>query len=167
MKTILQVALDLLNEHRALTIAQESINGGADWLEVGTPLIKSEGMGTIRKLKELFPKITLVADMKTMDTGALETEMAAKAGAEIICILSGDSIPSCLLTAEAFACLDFIFEHTVLVFAKSVEVAYKSVLVGALRRSVGTVLIGSAWVWAADDVIVIISLVACNEQKCY
>lgn len=87
MKTILQVALDLLNEHRALTIAQESVNGGADWLEVGTPLIKSEGMGTIRKLKELFPKITLVADMKTMDTGALETEMAAKAGAEIICIL--------------------------------------------------------------------------------
>lgn len=88
MKTILQVALDLLNEHRALAIAKDSVKGGADWLEAGTPLIKSEGMEVVRKLKELFPKKTLVADMKTMDTGAFETEMAAKAGADIVCILA-------------------------------------------------------------------------------
>lgn len=85
---ILQVALDLLNEHRALAIAKDSVSGGADWIEAGTPLIKSEGMEIIRKLKELFPGKTLVADMKTMDTGALETEMAAKAGADIIVILA-------------------------------------------------------------------------------
>ena len=88
MKTILQVALDLLNEHRALAIAKDSIKGGADWLEAGTPLIKSEGMKVVRKLKENFPKKTLVADMKTMDTGAFETEMAAKAGADVVCILA-------------------------------------------------------------------------------
>ncbi len=88
MKIILQVALDLLNEHRALAIAKDSIEGGADWLEVGTPLIKSEGMKVVRKLKETFPKKTLVADMKTMDTGAFETEMAAKAGADVVCILA-------------------------------------------------------------------------------
>ncbi len=88
MKAILQVALDLLNEHRALAIAKDSVKGGADWLEAGTPLIKSEGMNVVRKLKELFPKKTLVADMKTMDTGAFETEMAAKAGADIVCILA-------------------------------------------------------------------------------
>jgi 3-hexulose-6-phosphate synthase/6-phospho-3-hexuloisomerase len=88
MKTILQVALDQMNEHRALAIAQDSVEGGVDWLEAGTPLIKSEGMEVVRKLKELFPKKTLVADMKTMDTGAFETEMAAKAGADIVCILA-------------------------------------------------------------------------------
>ncbi len=88
MKTTLQVALDLLNEHRAIAIAKDSVNGGADWLEVGTPLIKSEGMEIVRKLKEIFPKKTLVADMKTMDTGAFETEMAAKAGADVVCILA-------------------------------------------------------------------------------
>ena len=88
MKTTLQVALDLLNEHRALKIAKDSIEGGADWLEAGTPLIKSEGMEVIRKLKELYPEKTLVADMKTMDTGAFETEMAAKAGADVVCILA-------------------------------------------------------------------------------
>jgi len=88
MKPILQVALDLLNEHRALAIAKDSVKGGADWLEAGTPLIKSEGMEIVRKLKETFPKKTLVADMKTMDTGAFETEMAAKAGADIVCVLA-------------------------------------------------------------------------------
>jgi len=87
-KIVLQVALDLLNEHRALAIAKDSVKGGADWLEAGTPLIKSEGMDVIRKLKEKYPKKTLVADMKTMDTGAFETEMAAKAGADIVCILA-------------------------------------------------------------------------------
>jgi len=85
---ILQVALDLLNENRALAIATDSVKGGADWLEAGTPLIKSEGMKIVRKLKELFPNKTIVADMKTMDTGAFETEMAAKAGADVVSILA-------------------------------------------------------------------------------
>ena len=88
---ILQVALDLLNEHRALKIASDSIKGGADWLEAGTPLIKSEGMNIIRQLKEKFPNKTIVADMKTIDTGAFETEMAAKAGADIVCILAASN----------------------------------------------------------------------------
>ena len=87
MKPILQVALDLLNAERAITIAKDAVKGGADWLEAGTPLIKSEGMEIIRKLREQFPGKTIVADMKTMDTGALETEMAAKAGADVICLL--------------------------------------------------------------------------------
>jgi len=87
MKPILQVALDLLNEHRAIQIAKESVKGGADWLEAGTPLVKSEGMDIIRKLRNAFPDKTIVADMKTMDTGAFETEMAAKAGADVVVIL--------------------------------------------------------------------------------
>jgi len=88
MKIILQVALDLLNQHRALAIAKDSVKGGADWIEAGTPLIKSEGMEVVRKLKGTFPKKTIVADMKTMDTGAFETEMAAKAGADVVCVLA-------------------------------------------------------------------------------
>jgi len=88
MKPVLQLALDLLNKERALTIAADAIKGGADWLEAGTPLIKSEGMDIIRLLKKEFPDNPLVADMKTMDTGAFETEMAAKAGADVVCILA-------------------------------------------------------------------------------
>jgi 3-hexulose-6-phosphate synthase/6-phospho-3-hexuloisomerase len=85
---ILQVALDLLELKRAVQIAQESLDGGADWIEAGTPLIKSEGMEAVRVLRDRFPQATLVADMKVADTGTMEVEMAAKAGADIVCILA-------------------------------------------------------------------------------
>jgi 3-hexulose-6-phosphate synthase/6-phospho-3-hexuloisomerase len=87
-KAVLQVALDILELKRALQIAQESLNGGADWIEAGTPLIKSEGMQAIRSMRERFPDSIIVADMKVADTGTLEVEMAAKAGANIVCILA-------------------------------------------------------------------------------
>ena len=87
-KAILQVALDLLEQKRALQIAQESIDGGADWIEAGTPLIKSEGIQAVRSLRDHFPQVTIIADMKVADTGAIEVEMAAKAGADIVCILA-------------------------------------------------------------------------------
>ena len=85
---VLQVALDILELKRALQIAQESLEGGADWIEVGTPLIKSEGMQAIRSMRDHFPDSVIVADMKVADTGTMEVEMAAKAGADIVCILA-------------------------------------------------------------------------------
>ncbi len=85
---ILQVALDILDLSRAFAIADETIAGGADWIEIGTPLIKSEGMAAIREIRKHHPDTTIVADMKISDTGALEVEMAAKAGAQIVCILA-------------------------------------------------------------------------------
>ncbi len=84
---MLQVALDIENLNRAVQIAKESVKGGADWIEAGTPLIKSEGMNTIRVLRRIFPKKVIVADMKTADVGRFETEMAAKSGADVICVL--------------------------------------------------------------------------------
>ena len=95
-RPVLQVALDLLELDRALEIGDEAVLGGADWLEIGTPLIKSEGMHAVSGIRSKFPDIILVADMKTADTGAIEVEMAAKAGASIICIL-GSADDSVLL----------------------------------------------------------------------
>lgn len=83
----LQVALDLMNLHRALKIAEEAVRGGATYIEAGTPLIKSEGMNAVRALRKKFPNLTIAADMKTMDAGTVEVEMAAKAGANIVFIL--------------------------------------------------------------------------------
>jgi len=87
-KTILQVALDITELCRAVQIASEAVAGGADWIEAGTPLIKSEGMEAVRALRAAFPGHEIVADMKIADTGALEVEMAAKAGASVVCILA-------------------------------------------------------------------------------
>lgn len=88
VRPVLQVALDLTELSRATEIAREAVAGGADWIEIGTPLVKSEGMQAVRTLRSLFPNHTLVADLKTSDTGALEVEMAAKAGANVVCILA-------------------------------------------------------------------------------
>lgn len=87
MRPKLQVALDVLELDRAVKIAKESIEGGVDWIEAGTPLIKSEGMDAVRRLRAEFPDRKIIADMKTTDTGAIEVEMAAKAGASIVAVL--------------------------------------------------------------------------------
>lgn len=84
---VLQVALDLLSIEDAITISEEAVEGGAGWLEVGTPLLKNHGMTAVKRIKEKFPDCTVVADMKTMDAGDLEVEMAAKNGADVVCIL--------------------------------------------------------------------------------
>ncbi len=87
MEPILHVALDFMHAKRAIQAAKEAVAGGADWIEAGTPLIKSEGIEVVRALKKAFPDRTIVADLKTMDTGALEVEIAAKAGADVITIM--------------------------------------------------------------------------------
>lgn len=82
------MALDLLELDRSIQIAREAIAGGADWIEAGTPLIKSEGMDAVREMKKALPGTKIIADMKTVDTGAMEVEMAAKAGADIVAMLA-------------------------------------------------------------------------------
>ena len=87
MWPVLQVALDLMHLKRATEIAHEAVNGGADWIEVGTPLIKSEGAESIRVMRREFPGKKIIADTKTMDVGSFEVEIAAKAGADVITVM--------------------------------------------------------------------------------
>lgn len=99
MKPILQVALDFIDLPRALKLAGEALQGGADWIEAGTPLIKSSGLDAVRELRKRFPKATLVADMKIMDVGRIEVESAAKAGADVVVVLglaSDSTIRECI-----------------------------------------------------------------------
>lgn len=87
MKAVLQVALDMMQLARSVGIAHEAVDGGADWVEVGTPLIKSEGAEAVRRMRREFPHCKIIADTKTMDTGAFEVEIMAKAGADIVTVL--------------------------------------------------------------------------------
>lgn len=91
MYPVLQVALDFINFNRAIKVAKMAVDGGADWLEAGTPLIKSEGLRVVRELRDTFPEKTIVADMKTMDAGRIEMEAAAKAGAKIAMVMGAAS----------------------------------------------------------------------------
>ena len=88
MKPVVQISLDLTNIDEALETAALAIRAGVDWLEAGTPLILAEGLNGVRKLREAFPNVPIVADLKTMDGGYLEAEMMAKAGATHVVVMA-------------------------------------------------------------------------------
>lgn len=87
MKTIVQISLDITNIPEALETAHMALRAGVDWLEVGTPLIIAEGMHGVRALRAEFPKIPIVADLKTMDGGWLEAQLMAEAGATYVVVM--------------------------------------------------------------------------------
>ncbi|MDT7828826.1 orotidine 5'-phosphate decarboxylase / HUMPS family protein [Pricia sp. S334] len=88
MKPIVQISLDLTQIDEALETAALAVRAGVDWLEAGTPLILAEGLHGVRKLREAFPEVPIVADLKTMDGGYLEAEMMAKAGATHVVVMA-------------------------------------------------------------------------------
>ena len=49
---VLQVALDFVDLERAIEVAREAVEGGVDWIEIGTPLIKSEGLNAVRAMRQ-------------------------------------------------------------------------------------------------------------------
>lgn len=58
-------------------------------LEIGTPLIKNEGLkNAVPVFRHYFPKSYLIADLKTLDVGKLEVSLGAKTGVDA-CVVSG------------------------------------------------------------------------------
>jgi 3-hexulose-6-phosphate synthase/6-phospho-3-hexuloisomerase len=88
MRPIVQISLDVTNIPEALDTAAMARRAGVDWLEAGTPLIIAEGMNGVRALRERFPGVPIVADLKTMDGGYLEAELMAKAGATHVVVMA-------------------------------------------------------------------------------
>lgn len=82
----LQVAIDLLSTKEALDLAAK-VAPYVDIIELGTPLIKSEGLAVIKAMKAAHPNKLVFADFKTADTGELEAGMAFGAGADLVTIL--------------------------------------------------------------------------------
>ncbi len=127
MKPVVQLALDFVNLDRAIKVAKEAVAGGVDWLEAGTPLIKSEGLNAVRRLRKEFPNHTIVADMKVMDAGRIEVESAAKAGANIVDVLGAASdatIRECIEAGKNYGAqiiVDTIAVEQVVERAKQVE----------------------------------------------
>lgn len=82
----LQFAIDTLSAEHALQLAADAAPH-VDILELGTPLIKSEGLSVITAMKSAHPDKIVFADLKTMDAGELEAEMAFAAGADLVTVL--------------------------------------------------------------------------------
>ena len=115
-----QISLDLTNLDEAVETAALALRAGVDWLEAGTPLILAEGLRSVRTLREAFPEVPIVADLKTMDGGYLEAEMMAKAGATHVvvmaraheetlrCVVKAGQDFGCKVMGDNLACPDMV-----------------------------------------------------------
>ena len=88
MRTVVQISLDVTTTAEALETAHLALQAGVDWLEAGTPLIISQGAQGVRALRDAFPGVPIVADLKVMDGGYRETEMMAHAGATHVVVMA-------------------------------------------------------------------------------
>lgn len=102
----IQLALDRLTIEDCIRISQEA-GPYADYIEVGTGVIKEYGMAAVREIRKRFPDKVIVADMKTCDAGKFEAIQAFEAGAHITTVMgfAGDrTIKDMLAVAEKYEC---------------------------------------------------------------
>jgi 3-hexulose-6-phosphate synthase len=82
----LQVAMDVLDLASALTLANQ-VSEHVDILELGTPLVKSVGIGAVSAIKAAHPDKLVFVDLKTADAGELEAALAFEAGADLVTVM--------------------------------------------------------------------------------
>lgn len=84
----LQLALDFVDSIDKAVAMVENVKQSIDIIEIGTPFIVNEGMRGVKMMKANFPNKEILADIKIMDGGFYEAEMAFKAGADYITVLA-------------------------------------------------------------------------------
>ena len=84
-----QISVDVTTLPLGLSVASAGLKGGVNIVEMGTPLLKSEGVSNVvPAFRKQFPKALLLADMKTMDGGATEARGVYAGGGNIIDFLA-------------------------------------------------------------------------------
>jgi bifunctional enzyme Fae/Hps len=72
----LQIAFDITHMDDLVRIFSQVPEDDHIIIEVGTPLVKKHGLGVIRELRRINPNAFIVADLKTLDVGELEVQLA-------------------------------------------------------------------------------------------
>ncbi len=67
----LQLALDLVNISQAKEVVKE-VEEHIDIVEIGTPVVINEGLCAVKEIKEAFPNLKVLADLKIMDAAGYE-----------------------------------------------------------------------------------------------
>ena len=116
MKNIqLQVALDTLTIEQSLALLEKT-GELVDIVEVGTPFIMEYGMEAVRRIRERFPALTVLADTKIADGAKIETASAVRAGADIVTVLAVSE------DATIRDCIDEAHKHGVRVLVDMIAV---------------------------------------------
>jgi 3-keto-L-gulonate-6-phosphate decarboxylase len=84
-----QISVDTDSLAQGLVVAEAALAAGTRLVEMGTPLLKCEGVyNVVPAFRRRFPEALLLADMKTMDGGAFEARAVFQGGANIIDFLA-------------------------------------------------------------------------------
>src|SRR5688572_10971542 len=86
---VVQIALDFATIEEALAVAKIGVEAGVDWLEIGTPLIVSQGLAPIGQMVRAFPNYPVLADYKTMDSGGKNAHRTKAQGGHIMTVCAG------------------------------------------------------------------------------
>lgn len=84
-KPLLQVAFDYADGREVFRIA-EIVQEYVDIIDIGTLLLKREGIRIIQQLKRAFPEKLVFVDTKTLDLGQQEARMVFDAGADMMSV---------------------------------------------------------------------------------
>jgi 3-keto-L-gulonate-6-phosphate decarboxylase len=84
-----QISVDVATLEQGLAVAGAALAGGISIVEMGTPLLKNEGVShVVPAFRRKFPEALLLADMKTMDGGGFEARAVYAGGGNIIDFLA-------------------------------------------------------------------------------
>ena len=84
-----QISVDVATLQQGLAVATAALAGGVNIVEMGTPLLKNEGVSNVvPAFRRQFPKALLLADMKTMDGGGSEARSVYAGGGNIVDFLA-------------------------------------------------------------------------------
>ncbi|MCG3216552.1 MAG: orotidine 5'-phosphate decarboxylase [Candidatus Heimdallarchaeota archaeon] len=99
----LQIALDLIDKDELKRILSEIPSVNKILIEAGTPLIKKFGISILKEILQIHPDSYIIADMKTLDVGRLEVQIAAEEKTKAVTISalsSNETIESSLEEAK-------------------------------------------------------------------
>ena len=99
---LVQIALDFATFDEALAMAKIGVEAGVDWLEIGTPLIVSQGLSPIGEMSRAFPDYPVLADYKTMDSGGKNVHRTKAQGGHLmtVCANAPDETVRSAVTAS-------------------------------------------------------------------
>ena len=84
-----QISVDVATLEQGLGVAAAALAGGVTIVEMGTPLIKNQGVANVvPAFRQQFPDALLLADMKTMDGGGFEARGVFSGGGNIVDFLA-------------------------------------------------------------------------------
>jgi 3-keto-L-gulonate-6-phosphate decarboxylase len=84
-----QISVDVPTVEQGLAVAGAGLAGGVTIVEMGTPLLKNQGISNIvPAFRRKFPDALLLADLKTMDGGGFEARAVYAGGGNIVDFLA-------------------------------------------------------------------------------